>query len=1020
MSFLRLGKTKINYIQDSSNDVYILSDIIDSSCSPEQPKLIRTVDELVIFFGTDWNQYDYYRELIQQGVTLFLYKSISSSRNYGLNGYLDIESWPVVEVNSYEELPGNFNCSNQIPRERVKYTVPIENTYYIYFGDEWYSESMISQNIKIPENSLSWLNRDSLRLNKLLQEEEADSGDNRGEGDDFGNSTNFYIGSIETDVDGISSITSEMLISESKSYSIVSNKTKSVTYNANKQLFYILLPDFISWQSIKYEDSSGLISELIYDYDNGHHFDNLIINGIQYSVWDYYNGKCDQYNTLKYTCTVKSSIIPSSSSTTTEKQPIEEKDSVGKEIRALSWKPDLDILQYTHPKFIEYYNPLYIDVEFNNTSFYDPEMRKTRTFQKDIIRTYTSKVGFLGDLVSFAIDIDFTKVSIKSGDFILLQHTNGPVNSTFKVLCFKNTPGDPDNPILSTINIDDLIYTSNITIDENLFNNIEQSLRNAGFVVSRENKKFTIYSDKQLRNIKVSNIDLLEFSKYEELDNRIVSWGYSDDILNTPSNPNDYFYKIDSDGSKKILGNYYGRVDFFSKLIGKSKDQISITVESLSEKEVRVTIEKLNYSEYFEGYIDYSPSKEGEIRCIENIINANSKLVYCRIHRYYHHYINELGKVIEEEYFIPFPEGTWKLSGGYVESISPQTRWNGLKAMEFTNVQEDFLLIQNISNWRIYPISQDLDYYSEYRDLLDYAQLKNTQVLIQNNDLCRIEKIEINKDDYQYDLDNPPLFIYRLSGKYISTNGNIIENPEELTDNRIEIIIDNTNKNLFYWIGDHYYDYTGKDVTDDREYAFPLGMDFFFNYTDDKTNRLIYFYSDFLVNGTIPRPGYYYFLRGCFLNNWELQNRLIFTDTLEEEPIFETNAFTDFLQSKKSNFPSLFDNQYSYKKFFWDTNGTGDYESSGTLKFVQSRISRMFERKKWNILGYQNYRDRDSFVRSMLDGINWQNTSLIYSISLNSISLEEQNQKMIIKLTLRTREFLEKDIKLNITLNYIY
>lgn len=59
-----------------------------------------------------------------------------------------------------------------------------------------------------------------------------------------------------------------------------------------------------------------------------------------------------------------------------------------------------------------------------------------------------------------------------------------------------------------------------------------------------------------------------------------------------------------------------------------------------------------------------------------------------------------------------------------------------------------------------------------------------------------------------------------------------------------------------------------------------------------------------------------------------------------------------------------------------------------------------------------------SYIENILTSVREKNSSLVYSLTLENLKIN--NNKAEIRLLLRTKEFIEKDIKLNITLNYIY
>ena len=95
--YLKLGRQNLQYYQDTS-DWMIMAEVVDSSLSFETPILVRTTDELDIWFGRNFPDYDYMKELIGNGLALLLYKPILTETTGSEEGY--------IELSEYRELPG--------------------------------------------------------------------------------------------------------------------------------------------------------------------------------------------------------------------------------------------------------------------------------------------------------------------------------------------------------------------------------------------------------------------------------------------------------------------------------------------------------------------------------------------------------------------------------------------------------------------------------------------------------------------------------------------------------------------------------------------------------------------------------------------------------------------------------------------------------------------------------------------------------------------------------------------------
>ncbi len=75
-NYIKLRSINLQYYQET-NDWVIIGEILDSGMSYEKPILVRTTEELDIWFGKDFEDYSYMQELINMGIVLYLYKPVS-------------------------------------------------------------------------------------------------------------------------------------------------------------------------------------------------------------------------------------------------------------------------------------------------------------------------------------------------------------------------------------------------------------------------------------------------------------------------------------------------------------------------------------------------------------------------------------------------------------------------------------------------------------------------------------------------------------------------------------------------------------------------------------------------------------------------------------------------------------------------------------------------------------------------------------------------------------------------------
>jgi hypothetical protein len=219
--YIKLGTINLHYYQDTS-DWIILGEILDSGMSYEKPILVRTTEELDIWFGKDFKDYSYMQELINMGVALYLYKPISNQTS-GNDSYIDLDKYTennniwlrdvetgwvgrVVEspeqykfrynngieikevglkknssgsLSITEDVDGRTLCTEETAREElltpinqiskiyespIKFHVFNSEDFWIYKDGEIIDTELLPQNINL--TSISGNNRDTLVVSK--------------------------------------------------------------------------------------------------------------------------------------------------------------------------------------------------------------------------------------------------------------------------------------------------------------------------------------------------------------------------------------------------------------------------------------------------------------------------------------------------------------------------------------------------------------------------------------------------------------------------------------------------------------------------------------------------------------------------------------------------------------------------------------------------------------------------------------------------------------------------------------
>lgn len=163
--YIKLGSTKINYISPRTDDFMILSEVVDSSLSYHKPVLVRTTEELDIWFGDSFTDRDYFLKLLENGIVLYLYKPIQVIPNTSSSDYIDYSDYEIVDevFNNISEIEEKYIGDNKY--EKI-FRLISEHKYteIIFLEDLEISTELdkLPQNLSFTSNSQN--NRDTLVL----------------------------------------------------------------------------------------------------------------------------------------------------------------------------------------------------------------------------------------------------------------------------------------------------------------------------------------------------------------------------------------------------------------------------------------------------------------------------------------------------------------------------------------------------------------------------------------------------------------------------------------------------------------------------------------------------------------------------------------------------------------------------------------------------------------------------------------------------------------------------------------
>ena len=1026
MSFIKLNQQKLNYQQQEKqpDDIFILSDIVDSTISPEYPKIIRTTDELAIYFGTNWDQYDYYIQLLSSGISLLLYKP--------LLGNQEVDSY---EIKTLDGFPDN-------PKEGILYSIG-NNRYYVYNKDTdtFIDYEDLPENSGSPENSPSWKNRDSLGLSrdgsapnyvpKYLNEEESSE-------EEY--TFNFLEKSkVKQSIKNYGNLDDDVTFSFLLDFSNVDTKEwlnleEDVYITFIKAVNKINNRFDIFWVNNHYWDEVSIIDKLIPR--------TLLDN--QAPLFYFHNYSKSQV--LEDISQILSSEL--GYNTELQGETIIVRSSELFRVNSFSNIPGLIItpIKSFSDQVVEW--GLQEDIVKDKPNYYKVSQNGNKIYYKylptNYLEFYSRLLGKSLDPITITIKrvtngayqiivskLNYSELYYGRLDFNIIdgeiRNLEADINKNSKLIyCKLNNcySVEDDSLVISSIP-EGTWQLSGGEIETIIPRNRWNGLKALEEVNVQED--FFLISDIQKWRYQEIG-DSFYYPEYESFLNYAISKNCQILIQNNP------IVQIESLQDKettyclgdKILNGEKGEI--YNKITNLSSQSIDYSnMKLVSDKPLEVSIDSKLLKDIKESGIvfsgkDYNISK---IRINDDVI-VDSNIAVSQESNFSLDSDNfsdlKVGDkiTIETTQTTETTEGTLSTSSGKILKSKEITGFkvgdtlfnkSGNQLLEKVSEENQQVGVVKINN-NFYKVSEDntvseVDTLKANDTLIELEKSDNKLIQISEGYIVNSSGLVVSENTKNINFSSEGDKFYRIEEKIIDNSGKTISNKFQTLPIRKEY------KPVIYHISDKYYNAFTQQEVNEKEYALPWGNDFYFNYTGDLENRLIYFFKDFQIDGLYKRPGYYYYLRGILFNNWEIDK--VIYDHDEE---VEITKLGEQLQLKKSNYISLYNNSYHYKKFFWDTTGNQDYYCSGTLKYCQSRISRLFEKYKWKLLGFQKEGELRSYIQNILNLVKDQNSSLVYSLNLEDLTIN--NNKVEVELLLRTKEFIEKDIKLNVTLNYIY
>ena len=183
--YIKLGSINLQYYQET-NDWIILGEILDSGMSFEKPVLVRTTNELDIWFGKDFKDYSYMQELINMGIVLYLYKP-TSNKTIGGTDYIDLDNyveddkvwlrnvelgWISKVVESPESYKFRYNDGTEIKTIGFKVSPESDLVVIEDIGNRQYcTEDIVRKELITPINQISRIFKNPIKFHVFNSED---------------------------------------------------------------------------------------------------------------------------------------------------------------------------------------------------------------------------------------------------------------------------------------------------------------------------------------------------------------------------------------------------------------------------------------------------------------------------------------------------------------------------------------------------------------------------------------------------------------------------------------------------------------------------------------------------------------------------------------------------------------------------------------------------------------------------------------------------------------------------------
>lgn len=569
--YIKIGNTNIKY-RSGVDDFMIFSEIPDSQLSYEKPILVRTKDELDIWFGKDFTDRNYFDELLRKGVTLYLYKPVKENNTNDIDDYIDIDSYYIF--------PEIFYSLPKTGESGYAYylTLLTELKHYYTFG------------LRDIDNTYTWIPvEDSLENYSIEETRYPTIYDLPHSGLD---NVAYYVEKIPQSrywyiyEDGEWKELGYRNLSDYIPYKNTFSDSYSFPPNGIYK-YYVLFDEawYIwkgVWEKVENPETVENMQEFPMYFDKSSNLPEIGDNYRYYANGEWYIWLGESWT--------PESIFPQNLDNLS--WSLNNRDTL------LISKPEYENLPYSYPEF-----RLYQDNHLGVFSReYNLDLSEVTEVDPDNLDSIIKSVE-LG-YKTLAIKLTYTEEELGSGYIIIESQVDTlppyDIYSKGHKYCFYTDEESTEELTASDF--------SGMKKPISTITELIESYKTLGYKAEKiGNNEYLIYSE-----------NLFDFNEF---------YTYSDVTLN-----NDF--EDTQNIITKYIGNNKG-VEFYSKTIGtayqssENNDEslISIQIEEIDYEKYRITTKRYDYKEIYEGPIFTQPGEER----LDSIINNNSKLLMCDI-----------------------------------------------------------------------------------------------------------------------------------------------------------------------------------------------------------------------------------------------------------------------------------------------------------------------------------------------------------------------------------------------------